>query len=186
LWKLARPFDALFHLGKRHSTLLELKEFKEVRIKLKPGLELSNDAELKEDLLGDIRLSDFNANRATPDHLIAPIVAIGAQTPVPKVFAEARPFPPPLPFADEHWLAFVRPVPFFGPRRDNNCCRRNQPFAGPRACHAGPRKNWEIGFGTQRIQVPNQVLWTTLDAIFLIVAGAVTSNNNGNRLVLNK
>ena len=178
-YKLARPFGGLFHLGLRHSPLhaFELEELEEVRVKVEPGLE--EIAESDEDLLSDFRLSDFNVDRATPDHLVAPIIiAIRAPTPDRKVLAEARPFPSPPPFGDQNRSAFVRPVPTFGRRRTNNRRRRNQPFAGPRARNAGPRKYWEIGYGTRRLQVPNQVLWASLSAIFIIVAGAVTSNNN--------
>jgi hypothetical protein len=174
-YKLARPFGGLFHLGLRHSPLhaFELEELEEVRVKVEPGLE--EIAESDKDLLSDFRLSDFNVNRATPDHLVAPIIAIRAPTPDRKVLAEARPFPSPPPFGDQHRSAFVRPVPTFGRRRNR---RRNQHFAGPRARHARPRKYWEIGYGTRRLQVTNQVLWASLSAIFIIVAGVVTSNNS--------
>jgi hypothetical protein len=177
-FKLARAFGDLVHLGRRLSPLLEfeVEEFEEVRVKIEPGLE--ELAESGEDLLSDFRPSDLNIDRATPDHLIAPTIAIRAPTPDHKVLAEARPFPSPPPFGDKNRLAFVCPVPIFGRRRNNNCRRRNQPFVGPRAHHARPRKHWEIGYGTRRLQVPNQVLWATLSAIFIIVAGAVTSNNN--------
>ena len=176
--KLSRPFGGLFHLGKRLSPLLEFEEREEVRIKLEPGLEEPSDADSDDDFLDKLRLSDFNVDRATPDRLIAPTIAIRAPTPDRKVLAEARPFPPPPPFGDDHRSAFVCPVPIFGRRQNINRRRQNQPFAGPRARHAGPRKHWEIGYGTRKLQVPNQVLWAALSAIFIIVAGAVTSNNN--------
>ncbi len=140
--KLARPFGGLLHLGKRLSPLFEfeLEEIEEAQAEIEPGLELN---ESDEDLLDDLRPSDFNVDRTTPDHLIAPTIAIRAPTPDHKVLAEARPFPPPPPFGDEFRSAFVRPVPISGRGRNNNR-RRNQRFAGPRARHAGPRKNWEI------------------------------------------
>ena len=129
--KLSRPFGGLFHLGKRLSPLFEFKEREEVRIKLEPGIEEPSDADSDDDLLKELRLSDFNVDRATPDRLIAPNIAIRAPTPDREVLAEARPFPPPPPYGDDHQLAFVCPVPIFGRRL--RCLERG----GPRPSRSG-------------------------------------------------